>query len=278
MFTILEKADLADRICKYVFEAPALAKKAKPGQFVMIRIDENGERIPLTLAGTDPAKGTITIVVQAIGTTTYRLHDKKQGDSIADIIGPLGTPTHFEEHWKKAVCVAGGVGIAEIVPIAKGCKAKGIETIGIIGSRNKDLLFFESEMKGICDSLIITTDDGSYGRKGLVLDPLKEMLENGDKVDVVFCVGPVIMMREVSKATKPFGVKTIVSLNPIMVDGTGMCGACRLTVGGKTKFGCVEGPDFDGHEVDFDELMSRLVMFKKLEQDSLALWQQKGGH
>jgi ferredoxin/flavodoxin---NADP+ reductase len=278
LFTILEKADLADRICKYVFEAPALAKKAKPGQFVMIRIDENGERIPLTLAGTDPAKGTITIVVQAIGTTTYRLHDKKQGDSISDIIGPLGTPTHFEENWKKAVCVAGGVGIAEIVPIAKGCKAHGIETIGIIGSRNKDLLFFESEMKGVCDSIIVTTDDGSYGRKGLVLDPLREMLEKGDKVDVVFCVGPVIMMREVSKATKPFGVKTIVSLNPIMVDGTGMCGACRLTVGGKTKFGCVEGPDFDGHEVDFDELMSRLVMFKKLEQDSLALWQQKGGH
>jgi ferredoxin--NADP+ reductase len=278
LFKILEKADLADKICKYVFEAPQLSRKAKPGQFVMIRIDDNGERIPLTLAGKDPEKGTITIVVQSIGTTTTRLHEKNQGDSIADIIGPLGTPNHFEEHWKKAICIGGGVGIAEILPTAKGCKEHGIEVIGIIGSRNKDLLFFEKEMKDVCDSLIVTSDDGSYGRKGLVLDPLKEMMERGDKIDVVFCVGPVIMMREVSKATKPYGIKTIVSLNPIMVDGTGMCGACRLTVGGKTKFGCVEGPDFDGHEVDFDELMSRLSMFKKLEQDSLALWQSKGGH
>jgi len=276
LFKILEKRDLADRICKYVFEAPLIAKKARPGQFVMIRIDEEGERIPLTLADTDPATGRITIVVQSVGTTTMRLHCLEEGSNIADIIGPLGTATHMEG-FKDVVCVAGGVGIAEIHPIAKAFKTEGANVTTIIGSRCKDLLFFEDEIRKASHELIVTTDDGSYGLKGLVLEPLKKMMEQGKKIDVIFAVGPVIMMREVAKATKPFGIKTFVSLNPIMVDGTGMCGACRVSVGGVTKFGCVDGPDFDAHQVDFDELMKRLSSFKTMEQKSIDEWNKKGG-
>ncbi len=272
MYTIISKVDLADRICKYVFLAPQIAKKAKPGQFVMIRVDDEGERIPLTVADTDPEKGTVTIVVQSVGTTTKKLHCKCEGESINDLVGPLGTPTHLEGH-KNAVCVAGGVGIAEIHPIARGLKNAGAHVTSIIGSRNHDLLFFEEEMKKASDELIVTTDDGSYGIKGLVLNPLKEMMDAGKQIDIVFCVGPVIMMREVSKATKPYGIPTFVSLNPLMVDGTGMCGACRVTVGGETKFACVDGPDFNGHDVDFDELMGRLVAFKNDEGASLEHWE-----
>ncbi len=275
MFTILEKRDLADKICEYVFEAPLVAKKARPGQFVILRLDEEGERIPITLADTDPKTGRIKIVVQAIGTTTNRLHCFEKGGAIADIIGPLGTPTHLDG-FKKAVCVGGGVGIACIHPIAKELKAMGVQVTSIIGSRCKDFVFFEDEMRAASHELIVTTDDGSYGRKGLVTGPLAELLQGADKADVVFSVGPVIMMREVAKATKPYEVKTYVSLNPIMVDGTGMCGACRVSVGGVTKFGCVDGPDFDGHQVDFDLLMKRLAMFKEMEQQSLGLWQKEG--
>lgn len=276
MFTIVEKRDLADKICEYVFEAPLIAKKALPGQFVIIRIDEEGERIPLTLADTDPAAGRIKIVVQAIGTTTNRLHCLNKGDKIADIIGPLGTPSHLDGI-KNAIIVGGGVGIACVHPVAKALKQQGANVVSIIGSRNKDLLFFEDEMEKASHKLIVTTDDGSKGQKALVTVPLKELLESGEKYDFVFSVGPVIMMREVAKATKPFGVKTIVSLNPVMVDGTGMCGACRVSVGGATKFGCVDGPDFDGHEVDFDLLMKRLGSFKKMEAESYEAWQKKGG-
>ncbi|MEZ4813460.1 MAG: sulfide/dihydroorotate dehydrogenase-like FAD/NAD-binding protein [Caldisericia bacterium] len=272
MYTIISKVDLADRICKYVFLAPQIAKKAKPGQFVMIRVDDEGERIPLTVADTDPEKGTVTIVVQAVGTTTKKLHCKNEGESINDLVGPLGTPTHLDGH-KNAVCVAGGVGIAEIHPIARGLKEAGANVTSIIGSRNHDLLFFEDEMKKASNELIVTTDDGSYGIHGLVLKPLQEMMDTGKQIDIVFCVGPVIMMREVAKATKPFGIPTFVSLNPLMVDGTGMCGACRVTVGGETKFACVDGPDFNAHDVDFDELMGRLVAFKNDEGISLKHWE-----
>ncbi len=273
VYTIISKEDLADRICKYVFLAPQIAKKAKPGQFVMIRVDDEGERIPLTVADSDPSKGTVTIVVQSVGTTTNKLHCLEAGDSINDLVGPLGTPTHLEGH-KRAVCVAGGVGIAEVHPIARGLKNAGAHVTSIVGSRNHDLLFFEEEMKKASNKLIVTTDDGSYGIKGLVLGPLMEMMEAGEKIDIIFCVGPVIMMREVSKATKPFGIPTFVSLNPIMVDGTGMCGACRVTVGGETKFACVDGPDFNGHDVDFDELMGRLVAYKPGEAESLEYWKE----
>jgi len=274
VFTIVSKQDLADRICKYVFSAPLIAKKAQPGQFVIIRVDEEGERIPLTVADVDPEKGLVTIVVQAVGTTTNKLHCLCEGDAIADLVGPLGVPTHLDGY-ETAVCVAGGVGIAEIHPIARGLKQAGANVISIVGSRNHDLLFFEEEMKKASNELIVTTDDGSYGRKGLVLDPLIEMMKAGKKIDVVFCVGPVIMMREVCKATKPYGIPSFVSLNPIMVDGTGMCGVCRVTVDGQTKFGCVDGPDFDGHKVDFDELMERLVTYKKMEAESLENWKDR---
>ncbi len=275
MFTILTKRDLADKITEYVFEAPLIAKKAKPGQFVMIRLDEEGERIPLTLADTDPATGRIKIVVQAIGTTTSRLSCFKAGDPIADIIGPLGTQTHLDGV-ERAMIVGGGVGIACVHPIAKALKQAGKHVTSIIGSRCENLLFFEDEMAKVSDRLIVTTDDGTKGRKGLVTAPLTELLQSGEKFDIAFSVGPVIMMREVAKATKPFGLKTIVSLNPIMVDGTGMCGACRVSVGGATKFGCVDGPDFDGHQVDFDLLMKRLAMYKGMEKESFEGWQKEG--
>ena len=273
MYTIISKEDLADRICKYVFLAPGIAKKAKPGQFVIIRVDDKGERIPLTIADSNPSKGTVTIVVQSVGTTTNKLHCKEAGDNVNDLVGPLGSASHLNG-FKNAVCVAGGVGIAEIHPIARGLKGEGVNVTSIIGSRNHDLLFFEEEMKEASDELIVTTDDGSYGRKGLVLNPLVDMMKAGKPIDVVFCVGPVIMMREVSKATKPYGIPTFVSLNPIMVDGTGMCGACRVTVGGETKFACVDGPDFNGHDVDFDELMGRISAFKGEESRSFDEWKE----
>jgi len=251
--------------------APAVAKKAQPGQFVVIRIDETGERIPLTIADWDQEEGSVTIVFMEVGTTTHRLALLQAGDFIADFIGPLGLPTHIEK-FGTVVCVAGGFAVATIKPIARAMRVEGNRVISIMGARNKDLIFWEDELRSVSDQLIITTDDGSYARKGLVTEPLKELLEAGE-VDRVIAIGPSIMMKFCAKTTQPFGVKTIVSLNPIMVDGTGMCGCCRVSVDGETKFTCVDGPDFDGHQVDCDLLFARQRIYLDEEKRSFEQWQ-----
>jgi len=255
--------------------APNVAKKAQPGQFVVIRIDEKGERIPLTIADWDREEGNVTIVFMEVGTTTHRLALLGAGDFIANFIGPLGLPTHIER-FGTVVCVAGGFAIATIVPIARAMRREGNKVISIMGARSKDLIFWEDELHSVSDQLIVTTDDGSYGRKGLVTEPLKELLEAGEKVDRVIAIGPSIMMKYCAKTTEPFGVKTIVSLNPIMVDGTGMCGCCRVSVGGVTKFACVHGPDFDGHQVDWDLLFARQRIYLNEEKSSFEIWQSQG--
>ena len=267
MFKILEKQVFSEqpRVTMMVIDAPKIAKKAKSGQFVIVRIDDKGERIPLTVADRDPEKGTVTIVFQEVGKTTAQLARMNAGDYLQDFVGPLGKPTDFHGA-KKIVCVGGGVGVAPIHHIAMGIKEAGIYLISIIGARTKELLFWEDKMKALSNELIVCTDDGSYGRKGFVTEPLKELLEKDKDIDLVIAVGPTIMMKFLCKTTEPFGVKTLVSLNPIMVDATGMCGACRVTVGGRTKFVCVDGPEFDGHEVDFDELMQRMASYKEQEK------------
>jgi len=271
VFKILLKQDLVPHVHLFRIAAPEVAKKAQPGQFVVIRIDEKGERIPVTVADWDREEGSVTIVVMEVGTTTYRLGTLKTGDSIADFVGPLGIPTHIE-NFGTVVCVAGGFAIAVIMPIARALKQSGNRVISIMGARSKDLLFWEDELRRTSDELIITTDDGSYGRQGLVTEPLKERLEKGN-IDRVIAIGPSIMMKFSAKTTEPFGVKTIVSLNPIMVDGTGMCGCCRVSVGGVTKFACVDGPDFDGHHVDWDLLFARQRIYLDEEKCSFELWQ-----
>ena len=255
---------------------PDIAKKAKAGQFVVIRIDERGERIPLTLAGWDEKEGSVTIVFMEVGTTTHRLALLKAGDSLANVVGPLGLPTHIEK-FGTVVCVAGGFAVAPVVPIARALKREGNKIISILGARTKDLLFWEDELRSVSDQLIVTTDDGSYARKGLVTEPLKELLEGAEKIDRVIAIGPSIMMKFCAKTTEPFGVKTIVSLNPIMVDGTGMCGCCRVSVGGVTKFACVDGPDFDGHQVDWDLLFARQRIYLDEEKRSFEQWQSQAG-
>ncbi len=249
-----------------------MAKKAQAGQFVVIRIDEKGERIPLTIADWDREEGSVTVVFMEVGTTTHRLALLKTGDSIADFIGPLGLPTHIDKYGT-VVCVAGGFAVATIMPIARAMKEKGNKVISILGARTKGLIFWEEKLHKVSDQLIITTDDGSYGRKGLVTEPLKELLESDTKIDLVIAIGPSIMMKFCAKTTEPFGVKTIVSLNPIMVDGTGMCGCCRVSVGGVTKFACVDGPDFDGHQVDWDLLFARQRFYLDEEKCSFEQWQ-----
>ena len=276
MYKILLRQDLVPNIHLFKIAAPAVAKKAQPGQFVIIRIDERGERIPLTIADWDEAEGSITIVFMEVGTTTHRLALLKAGDSIADFIGPLGLPTHIDK-FGTVVCVAGGFAVATIMPIARAMRAKGNRVISIMGARNKSLIFWEEELRRVSDQLIVTTDDGSYARKGLVTEPLKELLEGDGKVDRVIAIGPSIMMKFCSKTTEPFGVKTIVSLNPIMVDGTGMCGCCRVSVGGETKFACVDGPDFDGHQVDWDLLFARQRIYLDEEKRSFEQWQSQSG-
>ncbi len=273
----MERQDLVSNIHLFRISAPDVAKNARAGQFVVIRIDEQGERIPLTLADWDTKEGSVTIVFMEVGTTTGRLAQLKKGDSLSNLAGPLGCPTEIEK-FGTVICVAGGVGVAPIVPIARALKEAGNKVISILGARSKSLVFWEEELKKYSDRMIVTTDDGSYGRRGLVTEPLKEILESGEKIDRVFAIGPAIMMRFSAKTTEPFGVKTIVSLNPIMVDGTGMCGACRISVGGKTKFTCVEGPDFDGHQVNWDELLSRQRIYPDEEKLSLENWQCKCGH
>ncbi len=242
-----------------------MARNAKPGQFVVIRIDEHGERIPLTIADFDREKGTITMVALSVGKTTRKLSTLKEGDTIPDLVGPLGNPAEIIENGT-VVCIGGGLGIAPIYPIARELKAKGNKVISIIGARSASLLFWEDRMREVSDELHVVTDDGSRGRKGFAVHPLMELINAGVKIDRVIIIGSAIMMKVTSEATRPHGIKTIVSLNPIMVDGTGMCGSCRVTVAGKTKFACVDGPEFDGHQVDFDELMARLRMYAAEEK------------
>ncbi len=277
MYKILERQDLVPGIHLFKVDAPKVARKAKPGQFIVIRIDEKGERIPLTVADWDEKEGSVTVVFMEVGTTTHRLTTLGTGDYMADFVGPLGVPTHIEK-FGTVVCVSGGFAVAVIQPIARAFKEKGNKVISILGARTKDLLFWEDKLRQVSDELIVTTDDGSYGRKGLVTEPLKELLESS-KIDQVMAIGPTVMMKFCAKTTEPFGVKTIVSLNPIMVDGTGMCGCCRVEVGGVTRFACVDGPDFDGHQVDWDLLMARQRSYLDEEKLSFEQWQcQRGNH
>ena len=272
MYEILLREDLVPGIHLFKIAAPNVAKKAQAGQFVVIRIDEKGERIPLTVADWDEKEGSVTIIFMEVGATTRRLALLKTGDAIADFVGPLGLPTHIEKYGT-VVCVAGGFAVAPIMPIARAFKQAGNKVISILGARNKDLLFWEDELRSVSDQLIVTTDDGSYARKGLVTEPLKELLESGEKIDRVVAIGPSIMMKFCAETTRPFVVETIVSLNPIMVDGTGMCGCCRVEVGGVTKFACVDGPDFDGHQVDWDLLLARQRIYLDEEKHALECCQ-----
>ncbi len=269
MYRIVEKKILNPTVVQLQIEAPLVANKAKPGQFIILRVDEQGERIPLTVAGTDKAAGTVKIIFQIVGGTTEKLSHKEEGDYIQDFVGPLGVATHLDG-LKKVCIVGGGVGCAIAMPIAEALHARGVEVTSIIGFRNKDLLILEDEFRACSSTLRIMTDDGSYGEHGNVTVPLKEMLEAGEKFDMIITIGPLIMMKFVTLTAKPFGTPVTVSMNPIMIDGTGMCGGCRLTlnVDGKkvTKFACVDGPDFNGYEVDFDEAMSRGRMYFDFER------------
>lgn len=265
---IVEKKELAPRIKEIKVYNPRIAAKARAGQFVIVKVGEEGERIPLTIADWDREKGLITIVFQEVGVSTYKLGRLGVGDVITDVVGPLGNPSEIEK-FGTVVCVGGGVGIAAIYPMAKELKKAGNRVISIIGARNKDLLIYEEEMRRVSDELRITTDDGSKGRKGFVSDELRDLLNSGLKVDRVIAVGPAIMMKTCADVTRPFNVKTIVSLNSLMLCGIGMCGACRVEVGGKTRFVCVDGPDFDAHQVNFDVLIKRLNAYKAEEQLAL---------
>ena len=265
MFKIVRKKQLNDQVFLMKFDAPLIAQKAKAGQFIIFRIDELGERVPLTIADSDINDGTITIIYQVAGSSTKMLSELNEGDSILDLVGPLGKATEIEGV-KKAVVVGGGVGCAIAFPVAKALFEQGAQVDVIAGFRNRDIVILEEEFKKVSNTLTITTDDGSYGTKGFVTDALKNILDNDPDYDLVIAIGPVPMMKFVSLTTKPYSVKTLVSLNPIMIDGTGMCGGCRVTVGGEIKFACVDGPDFDGHLVDFDELMLRNRFYKKQEE------------
>ncbi|MBQ8446530.1 MAG: sulfide/dihydroorotate dehydrogenase-like FAD/NAD-binding protein [Clostridia bacterium] len=256
MYRIVSKKSLNPTVTQMEIDAPFVAKKARAGQFVILRVDEDGERIPLTVAGYDRIKGTITIIFQIVGGTTERLNHKKEGEYIADFVGPLGRPTQVEG-LKKVCVIGGGVGCAIALPVARALHEAGADVTAIVGFRNKDLVILEDEFKAYSSHFYMMTDDGSYGEKGNVCVPLKALLEKGERFDEVITIGPLIMMKFVCQTTKEYGVKTIASMNPIMIDGTGMCGCCRLTVGGEMKFACVDGPEFDGHLIDFDEAMSR---------------------
>ena len=274
MAKILEKRLIrTPDVFYYKISAPLISRKAKPGQFVIIRLHEKGERIPLSLADIDPEGGTISLIVMAVGKTTTEMSVFRQGDEILDLCGPLGTPTHVTRVGR-VVLVGGGFGVAPLYPIARAFKAAGNIVTIVMGARSKDLLIYEQEMQQVCDHVLVTTDDGSKGLKGIVTMALKQELENNG-ADLVMAVGPAIMMKAVSEATKPFGVLTMVSLNPIMIDGTGMCGGCRVSVGGKTKFACTDGPEFDGHLVDWEVLMNRQRAYKKEEQESFEAWKQR---
>lgn len=265
MYKIVAKKILNPTVTAMDIEAPAVAAKAEPGQFIILRVDANGERIPLTVAGFDRERGTVKIIFQTVGATTQKLGLKNAGDCIEDFVGPLGKKT--ETDGLKRVCIiGGGVGCAIALPVAQKLHALGCEVHSIIGFRNRELVILEDEFKEASDSLTVTTDDGSYGRRGVVTEPLTELLESDMKFDEIIAIGPLVMMKFAVAAAKPYGVKTVVSMNPIMIDGTGMCGGCRLTVGGKVRFACVDGPEFDGYEVDFDEAMRRGAMYRDFER------------
>lgn len=264
MYKILTKKILNPTVTLMEVEAPMIAKKAEPGQFIILRVDAEGERIPLTVADFDREKGTITIIFQIVGATTEKLNHLEEGDCIHDFVGPLGVPSHTDG-LKKVAVVGGGVGCAIAYPIAKKLHNLGAEVHSIVGFRNKDLVILEDEFRSASNVMKLMTDDGSYGEKGLVTNALEQLIKEGNQYDEVIAIGPLIMMKFVCKLTKEYNIKTVVSMNPIMIDGTGMCGGCRLTVGGETKFACVDGPDFDGHLVDFDEAMERGAMYKEFE-------------
>ena len=265
MYTILKKEVLNPTVTLMEIDAPLVARKAEPGQFIILRVDEMGERIPLTIADFDRERGTVTIIYQIVGATTEKLNHLNEGASLHDFVGPLGVASHTEG-LKKVAVVGGGVGCAIAYPIAKKLHNQGGEVHSVVGCRNKDLVILEDQFKAASDVLKLMTDDGSYGEKGLVTNALKELIEAGNKYDEVIAIGPLIMMKFVCQLTKEYGIKTVVSMNPIMIDGTGMCGGCRLTVGNETKFACVDGPDFDGHLVDFDEAMERSNIYKEFER------------
>jgi NAD(P)H-flavin reductase len=268
MYRILQREELVPNVYMKVVEAPAIAEKARAGQFVVLRVDDEGERIPITIADYDRERGTITIVYMRVGTTTYKLSTLQAGDALPTFVGPLGNPTHVAK-FGTVVCVGGGVGTATIFPVARAMAEAGNHVITIAGWRNKDLIFWADRLRDVSDELIVTTDDGSFGRKGVVTVPLQEMLQAGRPPDLVMAIGPGVMMKFVSLTTKPFGVKTVVSLNPIMIDGTGMCGGCRVEVEGKIRFACVDGPEFDGHLVDWDVLARRQRSYLPEEKASL---------
>lgn len=285
MYPIIEARKLADKIFLMVVEAPRIAKNCQPGEFIIVKIDEIGERIPLTICDYDREKGTVTIVFQTVGASTERMSGLKTGDSFKDVVGPLGNPSEFVKECpdelknKKFLFVAGGVGAAPVYPQVKWMKEHGIDVDVIVGSKTKDLLILTEEMKEVAGNLYITTDDGSYERKGMVTEVIKDLVQNqGKKYDVCIAIGPMIMMKFVCLLTKELELPTIVSLNPIMVDGTGMCGACRVTVGGKVKFACVDGPEFDGHAVNFEEAMKRQLMYKTEEGRALLKIQEGDTH
>lgn len=265
MFKIVAKKELNSTVTMMDIFAPQVAKKAEAGQFIILRVDEDSERIPLTVAGYDRTAGTVKIIFQIVGATTMLLNSKKEGEFIQDFVGPLGCATRTEG-LKKVCIIGGGVGCAIALPIAKKLHEAGAEVHAIIGFRSKDLIILENEFKAYSDKLTVMTDDGSYGKKGVVTFPLKEAIENNENYDEVIAIGPLVMMKFVVATTKPYSIPTTVSMNPIMIDGTGMCGGCRLTVGGKTKFACIDGPDFNGFEVDFDEAISRSHMYSEFER------------
>lgn len=265
MYRIVKKQVLNPTVTRMEIEAPLIAKKAEPGQFIILRVDENGERIPLTVADFDREAGTVTIIFQIVGATTEKLNHLEEGDSLHDFVGPLGRPSETEG-LKKVAVIGGGVGCAIAYPVAKKLHQQGAVVHSIVGFRNKDLVILEPEFQAVSDKLVMMTDDGSYGEKGLVTNALEKLIESGERYDEVIAIGPLVMMKFVTQVTKKNNIKTVVSMNPIMIDGTGMCGGCRLTVGGKTKFACVDGPDFDGFEVNFDEAMARGTMYRDFER------------
>ena len=275
---LLEKDLIAPKVTRYRIRAPEIARRRKAGQFVIVRLREGGERIPLTIADADAERGTITLVVQEVGKTTAEMaHSMRPGDRFLAVLGPLGMPTHLERYGR-VLAVGGGIGIAPLHPIAQGLRAAGNEVVGILGARNRELLIMEPEMRLACDRVRVLTDDGSYGEKGFVTDGVRSEAERHGKPALVVAIGPLVMMKAVANLTRELGVKTLVSLNPVMVDGTGMCGGCRVTVGGGTKFVCVDGPEFDAHEVDFDELARRQRFYAPQERESYQAYLAEHGH
>jgi len=273
---ISDKRAIAEGICRFVIEAPRIAKKRKAGQFVIVRANEFAERIPLTIVDSDVERGTITLIIQSVGKSTHLLNSLTSGDVLADVIGPLGNPTHIE-NFGTVVCIGGGVGTAEVLPIATAAKKCGNYAISIIGARSRSRVILEEEMGEISDELYVVTDDGSYARPGIVTDPLMDLIERGEGLDVVYAIGPIPMMRAVAEATEPYRIQTWVSLNPVMIDGTGMCGGCRVSVGGETRFACVDGPEFDGHEVDFDLLVMRNKAYHEEEREAMERFECEMG-